>query len=810
MTTGKKKKKEQVEWTSECNEAFSELKSLCISAPILAYADFSKPFKLHTDASQTGLGAVLYQEQDGLDRVIAYASRSLTTAEKKYPAHKLEFLALKWAVTDKFHEYLYGNSFQVFTDNNPLTYILGKAKLDAAGYRWVAALANYNFCIFYRPGKTNTDADTLSRIQVPECFTEKALSDLSLLDHESVRAVCNSVIHSSPSIVEAYSHSDEAIHSLATDIQVGKMNNLDWAKEQRQDPITGFIVKHMLLKSLGRYKIKSDDPPALKALIKQSPNLRLREGVLYRKIIDPTLETCNFQLVLPSNFQTKALLGCHDDVGHPGKKRTLDLLRDRFYWPGMSDSVDKHLSKCQRCRAFKAKPDHAPLASYHASHPFELIHIDFLCLEPSKGQEENVLVITDHFTRYAQAYVTKTQTAATTAKKLWENFITHYGFPSKIISDQGRNFESDLIKDLCNLAGVEKIRTSPYHPQTNGQCEKFNSTLINMLGTLEPEQKTNWKAYVPALVHAYNCTKNFATGFSPYYLLFGRNPRLPIDVEFGLGISNLVGKTSRSKYVEQLKRRMAFAHQKADQQSRKEKARFKKLYDRKTKGLSLHPDDLVLVKVTAFKGRHKIQDRWEPTEYKVVAQPHPNVPVYKVEPTEGGKSRVLHRNFLLPIETTLEGPAEKEPEDEEPVLPEVQVKTPVQTQQKRPTPEPSFSLTDSIEPSTDNPTTDNPTLSHVSDTTYESSVQNSTEQNVTDSAEGQSGEDTVDTADSSNSGNVENDASKVPIVESSSDDDDDSPALPFLRRSSRRTKGFIPDRYGAYVSHSLYAHPPDL
>ncbi len=139
------------------------------SFPILAYPDFNLPFVLHTDASNEGLGAVLYQEQGGKLRVIAYGSRTLTPAEKNYHLHsnKLEFLALKWAICDKFRDYLYyAPTFTVFTDNNPLTYILSTAKLSAVGHRWVGELADFHFAIKYRPGKTNTDADTLSRFPV--------------------------------------------------------------------------------------------------------------------------------------------------------------------------------------------------------------------------------------------------------------------------------------------------------------------------------------------------------------------------------------------------------------------------------------------------------------------------------------------------------------------------------------------------------------------------------------------------------------------------------------------------------------------
>ena len=129
----------------ECQTAFDQLKNLCTTTPILAYADFIKPFKLHTNTSMLGLGAVLYQLHESVEKVISYASRSLTQSETKYPVHKLEFLCLKWAITEQFHEYLYGNTFDIYTDNNPLT----SAKLDAMGHRWITSLANYNFHLHY-------------------------------------------------------------------------------------------------------------------------------------------------------------------------------------------------------------------------------------------------------------------------------------------------------------------------------------------------------------------------------------------------------------------------------------------------------------------------------------------------------------------------------------------------------------------------------------------------------------------------------------------------------------------------------------
>ena len=128
--------------------------------------------------------------------------------------------------------------------------------------------------------------------------------------------------------------------------------------------------------------------------------------------------------------------------------------------------------------------------------------MDYLSLEPSKGGHTSILVITDHFTRFAQAFPTRNQTARTTAKTLFENFIVHYSFPARLHSDQGRSFESEVIKELREIASVERSRTTPYHPQGNGMTERFNRTLLSMLGTLEDEQKEDWKSYVAPLVHA--------------------------------------------------------------------------------------------------------------------------------------------------------------------------------------------------------------------------------------------------------------------------------------------------------------------
>ena len=332
----------------------------------------------------------------------------------------------------------------------------------------------------------------------------------------------------------------------------------------------------------------------------------------------------------------------------------LDLMHDRFFWPHMAVQAKEHIGKCHPCLAFKARQLKAPLENIVATHPPELVHLDYLCLEPGKGLEENVLVITDHFTRYTQAYVTRTQMAWTMAKTLWDKFIVHYGLPKKILMDQGQNFESPLVADLCELMGVQKIWTSLYHLQTNGQCERFHSTLINMLGTLPKEKKSEWKNHVGTLVHAYNCTHNLATGFSPYYLMFGRQPHLLVDVALGLA-PHTIKEPDTTKFIKKLRKWIKWAHKKAEAFQAKEAQRHKCNYDRKSRAAALEVGDMVLICMTTFKGHHKIQDRWENREYVVEKWPYPNLPVYVVCPRDGeGHSQTLHRNYLLPINSNME------------------------------------------------------------------------------------------------------------------------------------------------------------
>ena len=295
----------------------------------------------------------------------------------------------------------------------------------------------------------------------------------------------------------------------------------------------------------------------------------------------------------------------------------------------------------------------------------EIVCLIDLTLKRSKGGFEKILVITDQFSRYAQAIPTRNETAKTTARVLFDKYIVHYGFPVHIHNDQGANFESNLIKELFKIAGVEKSQTKAYHPMGNGQMKRFNQTLLQMLGTLQESQQNDWKAHGPTLVHAYNATFHDSTVFSPYFLMFAHNPRLAINAFLGLN-SDSLNSTSHTKYIKKLRDCLSFAYQKAWEVSKKADCKHKLNYVLRTRSSVPRIGDRVLVQNAGIRGRCKLADQWEKNPCIVIDQPNDDIPFYRVKREgAGSKTRVLHRNFLLPF---IGLPTYEEDEQVEPVV----------------------------------------------------------------------------------------------------------------------------------------------
>ncbi|XP_063054507.1 uncharacterized protein LOC134448779 [Engraulis encrasicolus] len=544
-----------VAWSPDCDSAFQRLKAELLQAPILAYADFSLPFILYTDASNAGLGAVLAQEQQGAERVIAYASRSLHPAEKNdanYSSFKLELLALKWALSEKFKDYLWGAQVTVVTDNNPLVH-LQTARLGAVEQRWVAQLANFNYQIRYRPGKQHTNADVLSR---PEDSGGVAADRHIPTDSPLEEGLMVGVIEAPGT-------------SRATTPASWGWDPRRWRELQTADPnlrvVRGYVQRERLPPAPERQAQTQD----VRQLLSHWRRLSLREGVLCRDRRDPGTQEVVKQVVVPRN---------------------------------------------------QAQP---LLEAYH----------------------------TDLFTKFAWAIPTLDQTAVTTARALWSNVFQPFGCPETLHSDQGPNFEAKVMQELCQLYGCRKTRTTPYHPQGNGGCERFNQTLLSLLGTLEVEQQDRWAEYLPSLVQSYNNSVHSSTGYAPSFLMFGRHVRLPTDLL--LGTTQTEEGQSTTDWVSRHHQRLLYAYEKVTEHLGAAAAKNKRLYDRTAQDAPLLPGERVLIRDHQRRGRGKLCDRWESQPYVVVGCPRPDSPVYTVRPEgRAGPDRVLHRNLLYPAPTT--------------------------------------------------------------------------------------------------------------------------------------------------------------
>ena len=385
--------KSLIQWKPEHSSALEILVERITSPPILAYPQYNDPFLVHNDASQDGLGAVLYQRQAGILRVIAYASRTLTPAEKNYHLHsgKLEFLALKWSITEQFRDYLYYSpKFTVFTDNNLLTYILTTAKLNATGLRWVGELSDFNFDIKYRPGRSNTDADSLSRL--PGYFEEYMASCTQTISQKELDTSITSIraLGKGEAIWLTSFTTDENMLGddgafLPSNASCSQIRVFDTAREQDNHQDVKRVKEFIRSQQIPTPKERKGETPEVKRFLFELAKLRIdpSSGILFHRS----------QVVLPRKMRRRVYKELHEDMGHLGLERVLALARDRFYWPYMRRDIE-HFYSC--LPLFK---EQEPLHLIVTTSPFQLIAVDYVHLERSSGGYEYILVIVEHFTR---------------------------------------------------------------------------------------------------------------------------------------------------------------------------------------------------------------------------------------------------------------------------------------------------------------------------------------------------------------------------------------------------------------------------
>ena len=603
-------------WSEQAQASFDKLRRALCEAPVLTIPDFSPSagiFILETDASQESAGAVLKQRVDDDEKVIAYGSHKFSKAQSNYSVTKRELLAVVLFV-DKFSPYLLGRRFLIRTDHASLRWLLNFKNPSGILARWYEILSQFQFTIEHRPGAEHVVPDALSRR--PPDVDDKA---------------CQTDDPAAP-----------VFHMTASDWSVSYLR-----AEQDQDPDISEVSRHL---SAGRKPKKRDLSQTSGRFLSQWHRLRLIDGVLYRVYRRRPFDSDQLQIVLPRSLVSSVLASLHSGPsgGHFAADKLFEQARLRFWWPQMFPEIESFCKNCPQCGSPNA-PIPAPRASLgelSATEPLDVVALDILSSLPTTPSgHKHLLVVVDHFSRWVEAYPLKSQEATEVASVFVREFVSRFGCPRRIHSDRGANFTGEVMRKTCELLGIARSTTTAFHPMSNSIVERTNRTLINMFAKfLEQHEHSEWDKNLPLLLLGLRAQVHRSLGVSPYCVMFGREPRLPAQMELD---TPLQGRTRNiSEYLDELRSNLKALHRVALENSRLSHQKNKVIYDRKTNDFNFSPGDKVyLHKGVVPKGAYyKFLRPWKPA---VVVDKAGELN-YRIRLDGAKKTLLVHHNRLKP------------------------------------------------------------------------------------------------------------------------------------------------------------------
>jgi predicted aspartyl protease len=612
--------KVKFEWTEVHQKQFDELKLLMTSAPCLAYPLPQGQFILDTDASDKSIGAELTQIQDGKPKVIGYASMVLTPSQRKYCTTRKELLAVV-TFTRHFRHYLLCNKFLLRTDHNSLTWLMRFKHIEGQLSRWLEELQQYQMQILHRPGKLHGNADGLSRIpdNLEECNCYEAGVDISQLPcggcpyceraHKQWSRFEVDVDDVIPLAVRSISLSPQ-IHDKCNEIRAVESEENDsqykenWLESYTSEELRDYQLADASLKPIITWLEAKENPsknelfkhsPATKALWLCQSKMKLVDGVLFYNWDVAGFSSLRF--VVPEALQGIVLKFCHDVklAGHLGIEKTQKRLRESFLWYNMTTQAKAYVMACKVCNVNKKSCVHAKarLKSYYAGFPMERVHLDIVGpISMSSSGNSYILVIIDQFSKWVDCVALPDQKAERVAYEFFVRFVANFGCPVEIHTDQGRNFDGDLFKAFCELLEITKTRTTPYHPSSNGQVERYNRILLQMVRCYIESKSMDWDKHLPWLVCALRATENRQTGFTPNRLMLGREVLKPLDILLGISSTKFT-KEYPPDWVLKLEKSLIEAHKFARDFLQSSQLRQKRDYDVHLKESKFEVGDLV-------------------------------------------------------------------------------------------------------------------------------------------------------------------------------------------------------------------------
>ena len=586
-------------WNNECEKAFNALKIALTSEPVLEFPDFTRQFIVEVDASNYAIGGVLSQQgSDHEEHPVAYFSTALQKSQQNWSATTKESFALVMAVRH-WHVYLAGRPFVLKTDHNPLVFL--RSQKDPRGKigRWINELEEFDYKIQYIPGKDNVKADTLSRSSAANPDQPEPE-----FDHK---------------IYASYIQSDNFKQQLAT--------------EQLQDPLIQNAMRN----------IANNQPINNGRLKRVQQQLRIENDILLK----------SGRPVVPSSLR-KYIVTEYHNTAHFGTEKIYSLLKQRFYWPNMFSYIRTFVANCQVCQKSKCdtSPPRAPMVPmFIPSAPMQLVSLDIAYMPKDTHGYQYILLIGDVFSKYIQAIPLKDQSADSIRDAFLRHWLFIHGTPQYLLTDQGSNVDGALMREICDLLGIEKRRSSAYHSQGNGFAERNIRTVKDMLRAVLLHRhlpQSKWRAVVTELVFALNASHSKAIKCIPYEVVFGRSAVLPQDIIFDVVDSENYEQLIPTDYERELRSTLHVVFNEVVKALELSKRQMQKHYNKHLRFHDYSSGEFAWLKVKHYKtGENRKLAPRRDGPWKIV-QKLPNGVNFEIENSRGDR-KVVHHDRLCPV-----------------------------------------------------------------------------------------------------------------------------------------------------------------
>lgn len=637
------KKDEPFIWTSLQQDSFETLKTKLCEEPILQYPNYSEIFNLTTDASNYAIGSVLSQGSGSNDLPIAYASRILNKSEINYSTTEKELLAIVWSVKH-FRPYLYGRKFRIITDHKPLTWLMNVKDPGSRLVRWRLLLEEYDYEIVYKQGKLNQNADALSRIKPENTETSEVIKIHNMTKNGESYSSFLKEMERKPILYNKLEEYNDKLPNNKNRV-VFTSSDLDIENDKNLVEYESYI-KELKSKKPGQYEVLSVQDNSSKIYF-IFPKLNYWDNVTYEDIFEcfknlkhaliqenikeiNLTSFCNFHLkwhkirtiiryifkdteisinIFHGRIQTpkkedipSILEENHSNVmsGHTGFHKTYKKIKANYQWDTMKKDIKEFIKKCESCQKNKInrKKNIKPMEITSTStKAFQKIALDIVGPLPlSENGNKYILTLQDDLTKFSQAYPLPKHDAETIADCFVRNFICKFGIPEILLTDQGADFTSNLIKEISKLFKIKKINTSAYHPQSNGALERSHSTLADYLKHYVNEDQTNWDKWIDFAMFSYNTSVHTSTQFTPFELIFGFKANLPSSI-----VKEPEFKYYYDNYLDELILKLQKSREIARNKLINSKEYNKQIYDKKCKNIQFKVGDSVYLSNEAIK-----------------------------------------------------------------------------------------------------------------------------------------------------------------------------------------------------------------